>query len=143
MPCWQRHGDYTRDLPVDDARLLSRELGRHRAGGGRLGRDHVENALRWRVRIAGDRGVGLVDEILYLRAEPVVAARGPLVAAHSLLDDRPLSVGGDEEAVVIDAESILDRGRVYLRRHTAVVGEPSAVDAGSLTIVDQLDGCAS
>src|SRR4051812_47750781 len=44
---------------------------------------------------------------------------------------------------MIDAESILDRGRIDLRCHAAVVGEPSAVDAGSLAVVDQLDGCAS
>src|SRR5438105_6238283 len=80
----------------------------------------------------------LVHEIRDLRAEPVVAARGAIVFAHALLYYRPLAIAGDEEAVVIDAEAILDRRRIDFRRHPAVIGESSAVDPGAISVVDEL-----
>ena len=85
----------------------------------------------------------LIHEIGDLRAEPVVSPRGAIVSAHALLDDRPLTLAGDEETVVVDAEAILDRGRINLRRHAAVVGEPRAVDAGAIAVVEELVRCST
>src|SRR2546423_7387800 len=85
----------------------------------------------------------LVHEIADLRAEPVIATRGTIAAAHALLDDCPLAFGADEEAVVVNAEAILDRGRIDLGGHAAIVGQPPAIDSGALAVFDKLNRCAS
>src|SRR5437762_6572 len=73
----------------------------------------------------------------------MVAARSAVVVAHALLDDRPLAFAGDEEAVMIDPEAVLDCGGINFRCHATVVGEASAVDARAVAVVDQLVGSAS
>src|SRR5688572_26212100 len=122
---WKRHRDDSRDFPVDESWLRGRKLRRHITRVGRLRRNHVEYRLT--LRVARYRSMRLVHEVLHSRAEPVVASSGAVVFAHSLLNDGPLSVSRQKEAVVIDPESILNRGRVDLRSHPAVVGETRAV----------------
>src|SRR5437762_11237271 len=73
----------------------------------------------------------------------MVAARSAVVVAHDLLYDRPLAFAGDEEAVMIDPEPVLDCGGINFRCHATVVGEASAVDSSAVAVVDQLVGSAS
>jgi hypothetical protein len=44
----------------------------------------------------------------------VIAARLPPVAVHALLDDDPVSIVGDDEAVHVKIEPVLDGGAVDL-----------------------------
>ena len=60
---------------------------------------------------------------------PVVAARLLLVAVHALLHDRPLAVVGDEEAVQIKVEAVLDGGAVDLGDEAAGARQLGAVEA--------------
>ena len=137
----QRHRDHARDLPVYCSRFLSGEIGGHRSRRRRFGRDHVENGLPG--ALAGDGSVWLVHEIFHLRAEPMVAACSAVVDAHALLHNGPFAVGRDEEAVMIDAETILDRGGIDFGSHPTVVGEARAVDAGTRAVLHKLDRRAS
>src|SRR5689334_3263522 len=73
----------------------------------------------------------------------MVATRSTIAAAHSLLHDGPLSFVADEEAVVVDPESVLDCSRVDLCCHPAVVRESSTVDVRSLPVLDELERSAS
>src|SRR5256714_2313891 len=73
----------------------------------------------------------------------MVAARSSVVVAHALLYDRPLAFAGDEEAVMIDPEAVLDCRGINFRCHATVVGEASAVDASAVAVIDQLVGSSS
>ena len=46
---------------------------------------------------------------------------------HALLHDRPFTVRGQEETVVVNPEPVLHRGGIHFRRHAAVIGETVAV----------------
>ena len=89
-----------------------------------------ESSARWSVEIDDlalyrpvDCAVRLVDEALQVFRMPVVAARLLLVAVHALLHDGPLAVVGDEEAVQIKVEAVLDGGAVDLCDQTAGAGQ--------------------
>ena len=62
----------------------------------------------------------------------MVAARLPAVAVHPLLDDHPLAVVGDDEAVQVEVEAVLHRGAVDLGDQAARLGQRGAVDADAL-----------
>jgi hypothetical protein len=61
-----------------------------------------------------DCAVRLVDEALQAFGVPVVASGLAFVAIHALLNDSPLAVIGDEEAMEIEFEAVLDGGAVDL-----------------------------
>src|SRR3984957_16801919 len=79
-----------------------------------------------------DRLVWLLDEALQAFGQPVIAARRVARIVHALLDDGPMPVVGDDEAVQIKVEPVLDRGAVDLRHQPADVGERGAVDPDPL-----------
>ena len=85
-----------------------------------------------------DRGMRLVDEAFQPFGQPVVAARLPAVAVHALLDDDPAGVVGDDEAVQIEVEAVLDGGRVDLGDEPADLGQRVAVEADALADGDKL-----
>src|SRR5215217_9290333 len=60
---------------------------------------------------------------------PVVTPGLPLVAVHALLHHRPFAVVGDEEAVQIEIETVLDRGAVDLGDEAAGADQWCAVEA--------------
>ena len=62
----------------------------------------------------------------------MVAASGAARIVHALLDDGPFALVGDDEAVQIEIETVLNRGAVDLRHQPADVGERSAVDPDPL-----------
>src|SRR5687767_1098917 len=84
----------------------------------------------------------LVHEILHLRSEPVISARGSIVAAHSLLNNRPFTFDREEKAVVINSKTVLHCSRVDFGRHAAVVCEAGAVHPEPVSICDELCGSA-
>src|SRR5215212_6644919 len=96
-----------------------------------------------RTSVTGDCGVWLVHEVANLGAEPMVTARGPIVAAHSLLHDCPFSFGGQKKAVVINPETVLHSSRVYFRCHSAVVRESRSVETKLRAEHRELGRCAS
>ena len=82
---------------------------------------------------AVDRGVRLVDEALQTFGEPMIAPGLPAIAVHALLDHGPVPVIGDDEAVEIEVEPVLDRRAVDLgdeptrfRQRRAVETDPIA-----------------
>ena len=60
-------------------------------------------------RFSLDGSVRFLDEALHRFREPVVPARGHGARPHALLHHRPFAIAGDEEAVVVDAEAVLNR----------------------------------
>jgi hypothetical protein len=76
--------------------------------------------------------VRLVDEALETLRQPVVAAGRTARAVHALLDNRPATVVGDDEAMQIEVKAILDGGAIDLRHQAAGVGERGTVDSDPL-----------
>src|SRR5687768_14795290 len=68
----------------------------------------------------------------------MVAASAAPLPVHPLLDDRPLAVVGDDEAVQIEVEAVLDGGAVDLGDEPACLRKGGAVEAGELAGRDQL-----
>ena len=79
-----------------------------------------------------DRLVRLLDEALQALRQPVIAARRAARIVHALLDDGPVAVVGDDEAVQVEVEAVLDGGAVDLRHQAARVGERGAVKSDPL-----------
>src|SRR5512144_3356421 len=78
---------------------------------------------------AVDGGVRLVDEALQTFGKPMIAPGLAAIAVHALLDHGPMPVIGDNEAVEIEVEPVLDGGTVDLGDEPARLGERRAVDA--------------
>ena len=72
---------------------------------------------------AFDGDMRLVDETLQSFGQPVIAASCAAQVVHSLLDDGPVTIIGDDEPVQIEVKTILDRGAIHLRDQSADVGE--------------------
>src|SRR5262249_7413766 len=89
------------------------------------------------VRNALDRRMGIVEETGQALGEPMIAPRLPARAVHALLHDDPLAVVGDDEAVQIKIEAVLDRGAVDLGDQAARARERVAVEAGALADRDE------
>ena len=85
-----------------------------------------------------DRGVRRVDEALQTFGQPVIAPRLPALAVHALLHDDPVSVIGDDEAMQIKLEPILDRGAVDLGDQPARSRKRRAVEADPIADRDEL-----
>ena len=81
---------------------------------------------------AVDRIVRLLDETLQALGQPMIAASRAARIVHALLDDGPVAIIGDDEAVQIEVETILHGGAVDLRHQPADVGERGAVDPDPL-----------
>ena len=85
-----------------------------------------------------DRRVRFVDEAPQTFREPVVAPGLAAIAVHALLDHDPVSVIGDDEAMEIKVEPILDRRAVDLGDKPARLGERRAVETDSIADRDKL-----
>ena len=85
-----------------------------------------------------DRGVRLVDEAPQAFGQPVIAPRLAAIAVHALLDHDPVSVIGDDEAVQIEVEPVLDRRAVDLGDQPARPGQRRAVEPGPIADRDEL-----
>ena len=62
----------------------------------------------------------------------MIAPRLPALAVHALLHHHPAPVVGDDEAMQIKFEAVLDRGAVDLGDEPARAGEPRAVEADAI-----------
>ena len=85
-----------------------------------------------------DGGVRLVDKALQPLGEPVIAARLPHLAVHTLLDHGPMAVVGDNETVQVEIEAVLHGGAVDLGDEPAGGGERRSVEAHLISDRDQL-----
>src|SRR4051812_32803102 len=120
--------DAVRPEPVQQIELCTTRL-----LGAVIGQVHDHALLR-----AVDRAMRLIDEAGEPFGEPVVTPRVAALAVHALLHHDPLAVIGDNEAVEIEIETVLNRGAVDLGDEPARLREGSAVDAGALADGDQL-----
>ncbi len=73
---------------------------------------------------AQHRRMRLLGHVLYLVAQPVVAAGVAPAGVHPLLDDRPVALSRDEHDVVVELVAVLDGCIVHLRGQPADVAEP-------------------
>jgi hypothetical protein len=85
-----------------------------------------------------NRGMRLVDETLQSLGQPVVSAGLFELAVHSLLNDDPMTVIGDYEAMQIKLEPVLHGGTVDLGYQAAGCGERGPITAYPVPDIDQL-----
>ena len=81
---------------------------------------------------AFNRSVRFVDETLQTFGQPMIAARRAARVVHALLDDGPMAIVGDDEAVQVEVKTILDGGAVDLRDQPAGVGKRGTVKSDPL-----------
>ena len=86
-----------------------------------------------------DRLVRLLDETPQAFGQPMIAARRAARIVHALLDDCPFALVGDDEAVQIKVETVLNGGAVDLRHQPADIGERDAVDPDPLADRGELE----
>ena len=79
-----------------------------------------------------DRLVRLLDETPQTFGQPMVAASRAARIVHALLNDGPVAIVSDDEAVQIEVETILDGGAVDLRHEPADIGERAAINSNAL-----------
>ena len=85
-----------------------------------------------------DGRMRFVDEAPKAFGQPVIPPGLAAVAVHALLDHDPASIVGDDEAVEIEVEAVLDRRAVDLGDEPARPGERCAVEAGPIADRDKL-----
>jgi hypothetical protein len=68
----------------------------------------------------------------------MIAARQPAFAIHALLDHDPMTVVGDDEAVQIEIETVLQRGAVHFGDETAGLRQRGAIETDALADRRQL-----
>jgi len=128
--------DYFRQLASDAVRAQRTEefelaaARRVRAVVGQI----YDLALPWTF----NSGMRLVDETLHAFRKPVISTRLPEVAVHSLLNDSPMTVVGDDEAMQIKLEPVLHSGTVDLGYQPAGFGERGPIKAYPVPYIDQL-----
>ena len=88
--------------------------------------------------LADDGGVRIGGEVADGCRMPVIAAGEPARFVHSLLHDRPLAVGRQDERVQIDLEAVGDGVVVDARGQSAGADQRIAVEAGAMRDVAQL-----
>ena len=76
-----------------------------------------------------DRGVRRVDKCLEPLGKPVVAPSQARLAVHALLNDCPLAVVRDDEAMQIKVEAVLHGGAVHLGDEPAGLRQRRAIEA--------------
>jgi hypothetical protein len=87
-----------------------------------------------------DGGVRCIHETLKSFRQPVMAPRLATIAIHALLDYDPIAVVGDDEAVKIEIEAVLDGGAVHFCHKATRSREISPVDAHALADGSQFRG---
>ncbi len=85
-----------------------------------------------------DRGVRRLDEAFQALRQPVIAPRLAALAVHALLDDDPMAIVGDDEAVQVEIEAVLDGGAVDLGDEAARGRQRRPVEADPLPDGDEL-----
>lgn len=88
-----------------------------------------------------NRAVRRIDKALQRLGVPVIASCLPLVAVHALLHHRPFAVGGHEEAVEIEVETVLHGRAVDLCHQAAGAGQLCAVKSDAIAELHQLVRC--
>jgi hypothetical protein len=78
-----------------------------------------------------DRRMRAIDETREPGRQPVIAPRLAQRLVHALLDDDPFAVVGDDEAMQVEIEAILDGGAVDLGDQPAGARQRRAIDAGA------------
>src|SRR6516225_11496070 len=68
----------------------------------------------------------------------MIAAGTPQLTVHSLLNDHPMSIVGDDKAVQVELKPILHRRTVDLGNQTAGPGECWAIEAHPISDRDEL-----
>ena len=128
--------DYLRQLASDAVRAqCTEELELHAPGRFRAVVGQVYDlAVPWPFY----RGVRLVDKAFHAFRKPVISTRLPEVAVHSLLNDSPMTVVGDDEAMQIKLEPVLHSGTVDLGYQPAGFGERGPIKAYPVPYSDQL-----
>jgi hypothetical protein len=84
-----------------------------------------------------DRSMWFVHEALQTVREPVVAPGLAAIAVHTLLNDNPMPVIGDDEAVKIEVEAVLDSRAVDLGHEPACLGERGTIEPYPITDRDK------
>src|SRR5688500_7988006 len=79
-----------------------------------------------------------IDEALQSFRQPVIAAGGSARIVHALLNDGPLTVVGDDEAVEVEIETILHGRAVDLGDEAAHVAKRLSVETGAFSGQGQL-----
>ena len=85
-----------------------------------------------------DGGVRRLDEALQPFRQPVIPPRLAHFTVHALLDNDPIAVVGDDEAVQVEVEPVLDGGAVDLGDEAARCRQSRAVEADPLSDRDEL-----
>ena len=80
-----------------------------------------------------NRTVRLIDKIADGGGMPMIPASLFLIAVHALLDDRPLSLGRDEESMQVKFETILHCSAIDLCDEAARTREAVTVYANAIT----------
>ena len=104
------------------------------AAGGVAGEAHagdVDAVLREeRAEVADDGGVRFTGEVADRCRMPVIAARETRLLIHPLLDDRPFTSSGQEEAVQIDLKPVSNGVVVHLCRQPAGTNKCVTIQSG-------------
>jgi hypothetical protein len=79
-----------------------------------------------------DRVVRLLDEALQSFGQPMIAASRATQVVHALLDNGPMAIVGDDEAVQVKIKSVLHRCAIDLRHQAAHAGQRRPVDSDPL-----------
>ena len=81
---------------------------------------------------------GASTKLVETLREPVIAPRLAIAAVHALLDDHPLAVVGDDEAVQVEIVAVLDRGAVDLGDQPARARQRLAVEPDAIADREKL-----
>jgi hypothetical protein len=90
---------------------------------------------------AVDRGMRLIDEALQTFRKPVIAPGLAPITVHALLDNDPVTVIRNEEAMKIQIKPVLDRRAVHLGDEPARSREGRAVEPDAIADGDKLIRC--
>ena len=85
-----------------------------------------------------DSGVWHIDEARQTFGQPVIPARLPALAVHSLLHHHPMTVVGNDEAVQVKVEAVLHRRAIDLGDQPTGVGKCTAIEPDPFANRDQL-----
>ena len=84
-----------------------------------------------------DRGMRIIDEALQSFRKPVIAPRLLACAIHALLNDGPVAVVSDNEAVEVEIETILYSRAVNFRYQAAGLRKSGSVDTDTVAYGNQ------
>src|SRR4029077_9961900 len=108
------------------------KLGAARSFGATVG--EIDNlALSFSV----DRGMRIIDEALQSFRKPVIAPRLLACAIHALLNDGPVAVVSDNEAVEVEIETILYSRAVNFRYQAAGLRKSGSIDTDTVAYGSQ------